>query len=309
MSKRIDELPDVGANSSLAHFFAAQASGGGAGTTYKYDGDALGSLLGGNKTWLTSWIDQTPFSGFELSRMFYTTRWAEADAGIVTSLGITTVDSGTAAQAPITNRGMLRTLTQTSAASAGGVRRSASNNNPMYQRGSAQGENGFLLIDIFLPFGTNWDNTGVGTGTRWISGITSSATSTLAAALGSDNPTNSRLAFMRSHVNGGLTETNWWFSAKDGTTENRLDTGVAFSGNSWYATMIACAPQGSTVYFAIKNLTGGNDSGVLSTSSNLPAADTFLYQWTGFYNIDAVSRVCYPKSFISYVPNMLRAFL
>lgn len=309
MSKRIDELPDVGANSSLAHFFAAQASGGGAGTTYKYDGDALGSLLGGNKTWLTSWIDQTPFGGFELSRMFYTTRWAEADGVGVTQVGITTLDSGAPSQNPTTNRGILRANNQASAASAGGVRRSASNNNPMYQRGSAQGENGFLLIDIFSPVGTNWNNTGVGTGTRWISGVTSSATSTLAAALGSDNPTNSRLAFMRSHVNGWLTETNWWFSAKDGTTENRLDTGVAFSGNDWYATMIACAPQGSTIYYAIKNLTGGSDSGVLSTSSNLPAANTFLYQYTGFYNIDAVSRGCYPKSFISYVPNILRAFL
>ena len=279
------------------------------GAIKKADHYDLADLLSGGLSFIKNWFDNTPFAGFELSRLFYTPRWWEADAALTASLGITSVETGTAFQAILTNRGVIKGIQQASAASAGGLRRSAPNNNPMYQRGSALGENGFLLIDIFSPVGTNWDNTGVGTGTRWISGMTSNATSTLAAALGSDNPTNSRLAFMRSHVNGGLTETNWWFSAKDGTTENRLDTGVAFSGNSWYATMIACAPQGSTVYFAIKNLTGGNDSGVLSTSSNLPAADTFLYQWTGFYNIDAVSRVCYPKTFISYVPNLLRAFL
>lgn len=304
MSKRIDELPDVGSNSSLAHFFAAQASGGGAGTTYRYDGDDMGGLLSGNLAFMRSWISNTPFAGFGLSPTAYDYYWWQANGGGTPTTNLAVLATGTVGDGTSLVYGVRNTYTQASAAGSAAVAKSRYFTNLTWYRGNASGINGFLVFDFFSVDGTNWNNTGASTGSRFYSGfMNNSNTATIG---GTDNPSVQRAAFMRAHVDGGLTESNWYFSTRDATTENRVDTLVPFGDNGdQYCAMIACAPQGSTIYYAIKNLTDNVDSGVLNTSSNLPQSTTGLLHMTGFYNVDAVSRVMGWKKCNIYQRNLI----
>lgn len=124
-----------------------------------------------------------------------------------------------------------------------------------------------------LYFGdASYNEAGASTGSRIFTGVTSG----YANWFTSDNPSGSRLGFTRVHVNGGLQDTNWFIVAKDGTTENRVDTGMAFTVQNIYTFEVWAIPGATSARWIIRNLTAGTIAqGTIS--SNLPATTTALY--------------------------------
>jgi len=262
-------------------------------------------LVSKNNTFFNQWLDDTPFAGFELSDLLYNTYKVDGTNGIFAARGgVLANTTGTLSGALSNSIGHATTITQASAGANGTLSIAYSPSGGYLLRGGSAGVNGFIVFNLFSVNGSNWNNTGASTGARFCSGLTSN--SNMTTLLGTDNPAVERAIFMRSHVNGGLTETNWMFSTRDATTENRVSTGVPFNaGGAIYATMIACAPQGGTIYYRIKDFTNNNDSGLLSTTSNLPQATTFMSGAIGFRNIDAVSRSLSIAKSRAYVRNFL----
>lgn len=153
-------------------------------------------------------------------------------------------------------------------------------------RGSTTGYNGFFLAAIVGFPDADYNSSGASTGSRLVVGATDQNT---ASQVNSDNPSGHRAFFSRCHVNGGLTDTNWYFSTKDGTTENRVSTGMAFTATHLYAFFIYCPPQGTTIYWKIFDLTAGT-SQEGSTGSNLPGASTQMYMTVKAFSVNAVTR-------------------
>jgi outer membrane protein assembly factor BamB len=92
--------------------------------------------------------------------------------------------------------------------------------------------------------------------------------------LASDDPAGSRSGFAFSTVRG---DTNWQFSVKDGTTQNLINTGMAYAASKVYDMyfFVPPYPGNGTMYWRIDNLTD-NTSQEGSTTSNLPAGSTAL---------------------------------
>lgn len=93
-------------------------------------------------------------------------------------------------------------------------------------------------------------NYGAGaTGSRHFVGVTDQ---TMAVSVGADNPAGSRLGFALST---NLSETDWMFTSKDGTTETRVSTGMTFVVGKLYDFFIYARPGATTVYWRIDNIT------------------------------------------------------
>lgn len=113
-------------------------------------------------------------------------------------------------------------------------------------------------------------NYGTGaTGSRHFVGLTDQ---TMAASVGADNPAGSRLGFSLST---NLSETNWMFTSKDGTTETKVSTGMAFAVGKLYDFFIYARPGGTTVYWRIDNITDGTTFEGEATTT-LPGSGTFM---------------------------------
>ena len=113
-------------------------------------------------------------------------------------------------------------------------------------------------------------NYGTGaTGSRHFVGVTDQ---TMATTVGSDNPAGSRLGFTLST---NLSETDWMFTSKNGTTETRVSTGMAFTVGKLYDFYIF-APQGATtVYWRVDNLTD-NTTFEGEATTTLPGTGTYM---------------------------------
>lgn len=111
------------------------------------------------------------------------------------------------------------------------------------------------------------------TGSRHFVGLTDQS---MANSVGADNPAGNRLGFALST---NLSETNWMFTSKDGTTETRVSTGMAFAVGKLYDFFIFVKPGGTTVSWRIDNLT---DSTTFEgdATTNLPG--TAVYMRAGF---------------------------
>lgn len=117
-------------------------------------------------------------------------------------------------------------------------------------------------------------NYGTGaTGSRHFVGLTDQ---TMAVAVSADNPAGNRLGFTLST---NLSETNWMFTSKNGTTETRVSTGMAFTVGKLYDFFIYARPGGTTVYWRIDNITDGTTF-ESSATTNLPG--TAVYMRGGF---------------------------
>lgn len=255
----------------------------------KWTRKTLKKAIAGNFDFISSYLDVLNDAGFELSNQSFDRFFWQATGGGTPTTNLFSGTTGVLGDGSNMVYGVRNTYTATTAAGTGSVAKGKNGGNIFLYRGNAAGLTGFICIDFFSINGTNWDNTGASTGARVYSGLSTTNSATTNGA--SDNPATQRAMFVRSHVNGGLTETNWFFSVKDATTENRIDTGLAFTANgNQYCSIIACNPQGGEIYYRLKNLTTGGDTGLGSVSSNIPTSTTGLLHITGFYNVDAVSR-------------------
>lgn len=157
-------------------------------------------------------------------------------------------------------------------------------------RGSASTNgktNGFWFHGRVYPPDSDYNSAGASTGSRIGIGMESTVVGT---ALGSDDAASHRALFTRFHVNGGRTDTNWWFSVKDGSTESKVDTGVAFVAQHLYEVWIYCPPAGGTITAWIRDLTSGGSIAEVTRSANLPATTTGLRPMCNVFSVDAVAR-------------------
>lgn len=111
------------------------------------------------------------------------------------------------------------------------------------------------------------------TGVRFAIGFANAILTTTANA---DDATGERACFAFST---NLSETNWMFSTKDGTTEHRVSTGITFVAQHIYKFYIETL-DGTSYKYRIDDITAGTSSGILTATLNLPAASTALF--TGF---------------------------
>jgi hypothetical protein len=107
------------------------------------------------------------------------------------------------------------------------------------------------------------------TGSRFFIGLTNQ---TMGASVGSDNPTGHRAGFALST---NLSETDFMLTTKNGTTETRVSTGVAFVVRNLYDFYITLLPGGTEIFWRIDNLsTGVVTKG--STTSTLPTSTVYM---------------------------------
>lgn len=210
--------------------------------------------------------------------------WAQG-AGFSTVGAVTSAVTGTqAAQAPAQNSPRANRL---SATTASGVQGNAA----FCCVGSAGdwAPGGFRFTATVRFPDASYNNTGAATGTRIGLGLSSAGT--IATVLGADALANSWVGFVRRHVNGGATDTNWLIGGR-GAGLTSADTGVAFAAGVWFTFDMAMAPGAASVVWSIVNRsTGARTSGTWATAgANLPSASTMLATFVGLNSVDAVTR-------------------
>lgn len=151
------------------------------------------------------------------------------------------------------------------------------NNATQFFRGSTNGANGYFFnVRYAMP------DASYASGARAFIGMTSQS---IANSVGSDDPNGNRSGFSFSTSRG---DTNWQFSTKDGSTENLVDTGLAFLPQKAYDCYVYVSPQGSTIYWRIDNMTDGvSQEG--SVTNNLPQGDAALRGVLGITTLSATS--------------------
>lgn len=189
-----------------------------------------------------------------------TTTSVSAVGGAVTSVGtISTITPST------TSNGLCSNFA--SAATANATCGTGQTVAPLNTSSGVASNGGFFFVTrLWFPDA----NYGTGaTGARFFAGTTSN---TMAVSVGADNPAGSRVGFSYST---NLADTNFYFTTKDGTTETRTDTGMAFVVNKLYDFYIFKAPSGTSVYWRVDNLTNGTTFEG-NTSATLPASATYM---------------------------------
>jgi hypothetical protein len=111
------------------------------------------------------------------------------------------------------------------------------------------------------------------TGARFFVGLTDQ---TMRAAAESDNPVGNRAGFALST---NLSETEWMLTTRNGTTETRVTTGMAFTPNELCDFYLFFPPSGTELSWRINNLTT-NTEVFGSTSATLPGDGVLMR--TGF---------------------------
>lgn len=162
-------------------------------------------------------------------------------------------------------------------------------NNAEFARGSAatnKKANGFFHHALGYFPDASYDSAGASTGSRLFSGMVSQ---NMTGTLASDAVVNDRAAFQRYHVNGGRTDTNWWFSTCDAATEDKVDTTMPFVAQHLYEFWIYCPGAGSRVYWRIDDCTAGTTA-ESSTTTRLPTTTTGLRSALYLHSVDAVAR-------------------
>lgn len=151
------------------------------------------------------------------------------------------------------------------------------NANVHWFRGSTAGANGFFFDSrLALPDATYTSN-------RTFVGLTSG---TMANSVSADNPAGDFAGFQHSTARP---DTNWQFMTKDNTTQNLVNTGLAFTAAKVYNFTIYCSPQCTTIYWRIENVTDGT-SAEGSTSTNLPRNNIGMRSGFQLQTITATAR-------------------
>jgi hypothetical protein len=146
------------------------------------------------------------------------------------------------------------------AATSGDEAGTSSSNTALF-RGSTSGANGFFSMTRVGVVDT--------TSVRVFSGM---ADQTIATMVGADNPSGNYAGFQFSTVRG---DSNWQFVTKDNSTQNVVNTGVAFTANKVYDLYFSCTKQCASVTWEIRNVTDGT-SAQGTTASNLPSSTAAL---------------------------------
>jgi len=193
-----------------------------------------------------------------------------ATSATVTSMGSNVTNSGTVTGTASTEA--IGSMTQMASAASANALAGYAGTNLDWLRGTTTGFNGFYYYSRIYLNNASYDNTGAATGTRLFYGF-SDQTSTVTT--GSDDPAGNRCGFSRIHVNGGLTDTNWFFTTKDGTTEDRVDTGLAFTAQNVYDLTIICEPRASVISWSIANISAGTIAAG-TTTTNLPTNSVLM---------------------------------
>lgn len=155
----------------------------------------------------------------------------------------------------------------------------------LWQRGTLPGGSGGFFFNTRLAFpDTTYDQTGASTGTRIFVGLTSG---TMALSASSDDPAGHMAGFFRRHVNGAAQDTNWQFATKDGSVIDIVNTGLPFIAQKVFDFYVFCAPQGSTIYWRIDNVTDGTTAEG-STTTRLP--QSLMRAGLQVGTVDAVAR-------------------
>lgn len=170
-------------------------------------------------------------------------------------------------------------------------RLSSSTGTPSISSQSGNGQfflaRGLYYFDVVYYPDASYNEAGASTGTRISSGMVSTGTSNWFT---SDDPAGSRICFVRRHTNGGAQDTNWKLSVKDGTTENLIDTGMAFVAQNIYVRTFGISAGGTTLTWKIWNVTAGGAAASGTTTSNLPAGTTALYAGDWIYSVNSTTR-------------------
>jgi hypothetical protein len=154
-----------------------------------------------------------------------------------------------------------------------------------FLRGISGGGGFFTSQRLMFP-DASYNESGATTGTRIFVGLTSD---TMVNVTSSDNPSGHLAGFHRCSVNGGLTDTNWFFATKDGTNINRINTGIAFAPNKVYDFYSFAAPTSGEITWRIDNLTD-ETSAEGTTSTTLPDATTLMRVGFQLRTINALAR-------------------
>lgn len=198
-------------------------------------------------------------------------------SGLITVNGGVAV-SGTSTAGLTTGVGIRGTQRLTSSGAAGAVA-------GIGVLGSHRVTDGYVYFSRVYFNDASYNNTGAGTGSRIFCGMTDqSAVNTVS----SDAPAGNFLGFVRRHVNGGATDTNWQFKGQSGGVLQ--DTGVAFAVAKIYEFWIVVTPGGSTADWMIVNVTDSTyTSGTFS--STMPTATSFTVPYGPLVgSVDAVAR-------------------
>jgi hypothetical protein len=148
-------------------------------------------------------------------------------------------------------------------------------------RGSAAGSNGYFYVGrVSVPDASY----GAGaTGSRIWVGLSSQTTATMTNA---DNPAGDYNGFQYSTNRG---DANWQFITKNNVTQNVVNTTLAFTAQKVYDFYVYTAPQGTTVYWRVDNLTDGTTQ-VGSTATNLPTTTTAMRAGAGIQTLTTTAR-------------------
>jgi hypothetical protein len=136
----------------------------------------------------------------------------------------------------------------------------------------------------------SYNNTTATTGSRIFLGLTDQTGTT---SVGADDPAGHRHGFQRVNVNGGKTQTNFFMTVKNGTTEAILDSGVALVQNHVYDFYVFVRPGGGYPFGQVFDLTTGTGSGPMidvTGAGSIPGATTYMRATASLRTINATAR-------------------
>lgn len=205
-------------------------------------------------------------------------------ATTLTSFGAAITNTGTLSQ--ITTTEAIGVMSQQATAASLNSSVGTASTNAIFLRGTTGPYAGFDAFASVYFGDASYNESGATTGSRFFFGLTDQ---TAANSVASDTPAGNRVGFSRISVNGGVTDTNWFFTTKDGTTESRTDTTLAFTPQHVYEMRFVCVAGGTSIDWTITDVTAGTTrSG--TQSNNLPTAATAMRYSLFLLTINATVR-------------------
>ena len=202
----------------------------------------------------------------------------------ITAVGTSPASVGTISHPAVTEQ--YGYMANFASAATAGITCGTGNSVTTFLRGGTGGGGFFYAARVAFP-DASYNETGTGTGSRIFCGMTSH---TMILTVTANDPASTHVAgFQRLHVNGSTTDTNWHFWTKNGSTSDRVDTGLEFLPGKIYDCFIFCAPSGSVISWRIDNVSDGT-SAEGSTSQYLPTEGTLLRGGAQLCTVNAVIR-------------------
>jgi len=134
----------------------------------------------------------------------------------------------------------------------------------------------------------SYDATGASTGSRiWPLAFYGTSQTTL---FGADRGGTQNISgFVRAHVNGGVSDTNFQFVTCNNSSTTTADTGMPFTASHVYDFFQWCPVGSTTIYWQVDDLTAGTTASGSATGT-LPITTNPLVVASGCSSVDAVAR-------------------